>query len=289
MKRVFVDGAAGTVGMSLRPHLDALVAQGRMALIELPPASRRDSLARQAAMRQADLVVLCLPDEAAREAVALVEQCNPAARILDASAAHRCAPGWVYGLPELTSRATISQARLVANPGCFATGAILLAAPLRALLGPSAWVPFQGITGYSAGGRKAQARPDMPRLVQLGLAHRHLPEIARYAHLTPALTALVGDWYRGMLVQATLPLPLDAVLEAYRTAYASHSHIRVQQAGPEQRQLSAQVANGTNEVHLCVAEQAYGGVTVAAAYDNLGKGSAGAAAVNLAWMLEEES
>ena len=285
MKRVFVDGAAGTVGLALRPHLDALAEQGRLELIELPEASRRDVTARQEAMRQADLIVLCLPDDTAREAVAMVDDCHPEARILDASAAHRCAPGWVYGLPELMSHAPIRSARRVANPGCFATGAILLGAPVSRLLGANAWVPFQGITGYSAGGRKAQAASDMPRLVQMGLVHRHLPEIARYAYLSPVLTALVGDWYQGMLVQATLPLAADEVMDAYRAAYAQYPHIQVQLAGPEQRQLSAQCANGTNEVHIRVAEQPYGGVTVAAAYDNLGKGSAGAAAVNLALML----
>lgn len=286
MKRVFVDGASGTVGLALRPHLDALVAQERLELIELPAASRREPDARKDAMRQADLIVLCLPDDAAREAVAMVDQCHPEARILDASAAHRCAPGWAYGLPELTSPDLIRRARRIANPGCFATGAILLGAPISRELGEKAWVPFQGITGYSAGGRKAQAAPDMPRLVQMGQYHRHLPEIQRYANIaSPVLTTMVGDWYQGMLVQATLQLPADTILAAYQAAYASHRNIHVHPASPSLRQLSAQCANGTNEVHLRVVEQPYGGATVVAAYDNLGKGSAGAAAVNLSLML----
>lgn len=297
MTKVFIEGSAGTVGMALRPFITQMQAEGLISGVaetirvdDRPEAERMASRERLAAW--ADVAVLCLPDEAAVETVERIRRVNPRARILDASAAHRCSEGWTYGLPEVTAEAEIARAQYVANPGCFATGCILLARPLRALLNASAsanagarpWVPFQGITGYSAGGRKAVQGE--PRLVQLGSEHRHLPEIARYAGVSPVLTTLVGDWYQGMLVQATVGLGANLVYERYLSAYGDNPGITVTLADADHRRLSATEANGTNDVHIVVAKQLYGGTTVAASYDNLGKGAAGAAAHNLRLMLE---
>lgn len=289
MTRLYVDGAAGTVGLALAPYLQDMLRAGVVESVStLPDPVRKDQLHRQRAMAAADLIVLCLPDEAAPEAVALVRQVNPSARILDASAAHRCDPDWVYGLAELTPASVIQTASLVANPGCFATGAILLARPLRGLLAPEGdlpWVPFQGVTGYSAGGREAAPDPMHPWLTQLGVTHRHLAEIQKYGGVTPALTTLVGSWERGMIVQATLPVQADAAMAAYEQAYQGSPCIQLARApdgdpdGP--RRLSAQACNGTNDVRIVVAGHPHGGTTVAAAYDNLGKGAAGSAALNL--------
>lgn len=289
MTRLFVDGASGTVGMALQPHLTHLLAEGLVQQVHtLSPEQHRESAARQAAMAEADLVVLCLPDEIAPPAVDMALAANPAIRILDASAAHRCAPGWTYGLPEVTPAAEIAAAQFVANPGCFATGCILLARPLHQLLShqagnPLPWAAFQGITGYSAGGMKAQPHDSMPYLTQLGKAHRHLPEIERYARVKPHLTTMVGNWRHGMLVQLAVDLPVADVLQAYYATYAG-TPVEVSLAGDGHRRLSVQESRGHDSAHIMVAEQPHGS-TVAIQFDNLGKGSAGAAAENLRLML----
>lgn len=288
MPRIFIDGAAGTVGMALS---ELLSREAQYNLLVLPEAKRRDIAARQKAMSEADVVVVCLPDEAAEGSVALIQESNPHARILDASAQHRCAPGWVYGLPEVVGEAAIRFAKQVANPGCFATGCILLARPLADELakeGPP-WLPFQGFTGYSAGGKEASVSVDQPWLAQLGVAHRHLPEIKRYGDVLPVLTTMVGSWYQGMMVQATVPIPFMQVWAAYERAYGEVADIELLVPKKGQRRFMAKCNNGTNRVSIMVVGQPNGGTTVAAAYDNLGKGSAGAAAANLRLMLSEEA
>jgi len=293
MTRLFVDGAAGTVGLAVQPHLAQLQADGLLSdIIVLKESERKDAGRRAEAMAAADIVLLCLPDEVAEEAAKLVAKVNPRARVLDASAAHRCDDNWVYGLPEVTGKTEIRVAQRVANPGCFATGCILLGRPLAyrfksALQTPTGkpCMAFQGVTGYSAGGSRAEVSAEMPYLTQLGTAHRHLPEIERHTGLAPTLTTIVGGWYQGMLVQATVPVPVAEVMEAYLEAYDGwFKHITVTQAGSGQRRLTAVSQNGTNDVHIMVGDQPYGTV-VAAAFDNLGKGSAGAAADNLRLML----
>lgn len=291
-RRLFVDGASGTVGLAIRPYLKQLLEDGVLEeVLTLEEAFRKNVAARRASMAGSDIVLLCLPDDAARDAVQMAREVNPAVRILDASATHRCDAEWQYGLSELFPRQTIREAQFVANPGCFATGCILLAQPLSSWFkyeltreNGLPWMAFQGVTGYSAGGVKTQSSEDMPYLAQLGTVHRHLPEIERYALVTPALTTMVGNWYQGMLVQSTLQLDAEEVFEMYLAAYNGHENIIVSMAGPEQRRLSAVEQNGTTKVHIVVASQPTGCV-VAAAYDNLGKGSAGAAAHNLRLML----
>ncbi|KVP65569.1 hypothetical protein WJ96_04165 [Burkholderia ubonensis] len=284
MKTMFVDGAAGTVGSALQPYLEQLQSEGLIELFTLPDSMRKIPAYRKHAMRNAELVVVCLPDAEAGDAVSLIESCNPCARILDASATHRCHPDWVYGLPEFISAQAIAQARKVANPGCFATACILGGKPLVDAFGPAQLV-FQGITGYSAGGRKGQAE-GTPRLVQFGKAHRHLPEIERYTGaLAPVLTTTVGPWKQGMLVQTFVNQPEDVVLQVYEDAYRGHQEVRVARAESLNYRVNPKSCNGSNEALICVAGQPNGGSSVAVVIDNLGKGSAGAAAANLRLML----
>lgn len=283
MLKVFVDGAAGTVGAALHPHLALMEADGLIELVTLPDTLRKDLSARQDAMCLAALVVLCLPDAEAGAAVALLESVNPGARILDASATHRCHADWVYGFPEVTSASAITAADRVANPGCFASACILAGKPLVDAFGVDQ-LQFQGITGYSAGGRKAT--PDaMPRLVQFGKAHRHLPEIARYTGAVPMLTTTVGPWRNGMMVQTFIPQPEDQVILAYQEAFGGNQGVRVLSAESLNHRVDPQCCNNSNEVLVCVAGQPNGGSAVAVVLDNLGKGSAGAAADNLRLMV----
>jgi N-acetyl-gamma-glutamyl-phosphate reductase len=286
-QRLFVDGAAGTVGMALQPHLDRLVNEGLIELITIPDAMRKEEHYRREAMKQADLVVLCLPDALAGAAVSMLEACNPGARILDASAVHRVHDGWVYGLPEVVTPQAIAGARRVANPGCFATACILGGAPLsNAFVGLTQLV-FNGLTGYSAGGRRAQA-DSTPRLVQFGRVHRHLAEIERFTGTQPVLTTTVGPWYQGMMVQTHVPQTEEQVILAYQEAYQGHTMVEVVRATEVEGRVNPQACNGTNEVLICVAGQPYGGTSVAVVLDNLGKGSAGAAAANLRLMLTSQ-
>lgn len=285
MLRIFVDGAAGTVGAALQPHLEQMQAEGLIEVVTLEDALRKDLSSRQDAMGLADLVVLCLPDAEAGAAVALVEGINPGARILDASAAHRCNDDWVYGFPEVTSAAAIMAARRVANPGCFASACILAGRPLVETFGHTKLV-YQGVTGYSAAGRKG--KPDgMPRLVQFGKPHRHLPEIARYTGAAPVLTTTVGPWRQGMMVQTYVPEGEDQVILAYEKAYQGYQEVRVARAADFDHRVDPQCCNGTNGALVVVAGQPCGGSIVAVVLDNLGKGSAGAAALNLRLMLEK--
>jgi N-acetyl-gamma-glutamyl-phosphate reductase len=292
MTKLFIDGAAGTVGMAIAPHLKQLLKDGLLSEVAmLGDDCRKIRDARLSGMAEADIVLLCLPDDIARDAACMAANANPDVRILDASAAHRCDEDWQYGMPELFPDWKIGQARRVANPGCFATGCILLAEPLTQgsdlLPGPThkKWMAFQGVTGYSAAGVKAQDRDSMPYLTGMGTEHRHLPEIQLYSRVLPALSTIVGDWYQGMLVQSTILAPAEDVFDAYCAAYEDQQHITVTLAKSGDRRLSAVANNGTNDVSIMVAEQPDGFCVVAAAFDNLGKGSAGAAAHNLRLML----
>ncbi len=284
MKKVFVDGAAGTVGSALQPYLEQLAAEGLIEIFRLPESMRKLPAYRRLAMREVDIVVLCLPDAEAVEAARLVQACNPKARILDASATHRTNPDWVYGLPEVVPPASIANARYVANPGCFATACILGGKPLVDAFGVGQLV-FQGLTGYSAAGSKGKAE-GTPRLVQFGKPHRHLPEIARYTGVqSPVLTTTVGPWKQGMLVQTFVNLPEDELLTVYGATYRDNSAINVVRAAALANRVNPKACNGTNDTLICVAGQPGGGSSIAVVIDNLGKGSAGAAADNLRLML----
>lgn len=305
--RVFIDGQAGTTGLEIHARLRELP---QIELLEIDPVRRKDAAARREILNAADAVILCLPDDAAREAVALIE--SPAVRVIDASTAHRVAEGWVYGLPELapSQRAAVAAATRVGNPGCYPTGFVLAVRPLvdAGLLRDDFDPTVHALSGYSGGGRAMvdryraleagdpRAMP-APRPYALGLDHKHLPEMTRYAGLAraPLFTPMVGAFYKGMLVQVPLPASVltrsmtpESLAQLYAERYADDPFISVAlpdgRAALEDGFLDPQACNGTNRVELLVfgrREQ----LLVVARLDNLGKGAGGAAVQNLNLML----
>jgi N-acetyl-gamma-glutamyl-phosphate reductase len=304
--RVFIDGAAGTTGLEIRQRL---ASRAELELVSLPDSARKDPAARQGALNNADLVILCLPDVAAREAVALID--NPAVRVIDASTAHRVAEGWTYGFAELEPEGArnIAASKRVANPGCWATGFLAIVAPLvRAGLVPEDFpVSANGISGYSGGGKSMvaefedEAAPNhtgtVSRLYALSLAHKHLPEMQRHAGLShpPLFEPSVGRFYRGMLVEVPLPLwalpakPKPADLHAaLAERFAGKPLVRVAplEEAASLQTLDAEILAGSNSLTLYVfANAAAGQARLVAALDNLGKGAGGAAIQNLNLML----
>jgi len=297
---LFIDGEAGTTGLGIRQRLEGFPIE----LLGIDAARRKDSLARQALMAKADLVILCLPDEAAREAVALAEALgDDAPRILDASSAHRTAPGWVYGFAELEEgqAARIAAARRVSNPGCYATGAIALLRPLIAagLVQAGHPIAINAVSGFSGGGRQmieAHERTGGPgfELYGLGFDHKHLPEIERHSGLAqrPIFIPSAGHFAQGMLVN--IPLHLDMLpgrpnggdlRAALARHYAGSAYVSVILPDGGTR-LEAEALNGTDRLELRVyADEARRQAVLVARLDNLGKGASGAAVQNLRLML----
>ena len=288
MFKVFIDGSAGTTGLRIRGMLEK---REDVQLIALPEAQRKDPA-------RADVVFLCLPDDAAREAVALVE--NPDTIVIDASTAHRTSPGWAYGFPELSEqhRAAVAHGRRIANPGCYASGFIAIVYPLVKAGIVSSDYPFvcHAVSGYSGAGKKGiaeyeaegrSASYDTPRLYALSLQHKHLPEMKAVCGLTrtPVFNPYVCDYYCGMTVSVPLfadllnkPVSLAQLEELYRSHYAGQRFVRL---GMEPGGfVSANVLNGTNELEILVNgnEERF---LLTARLDNLGKGASGAAIQNM--------
>ncbi|WP_338494682.1 N-acetyl-gamma-glutamyl-phosphate reductase [Erwinia aphidicola] len=294
--RVFIDGQAGTTGLQIQQRL---VNHPQIDMLNIDEAQRKDARARQALMKQADVTILCLPDAAAREAVALADEVG--ARVLDASSAHRVADGWVYGLAELAAdqREKIRAASHVSNPGCYATGAIALLAPLTqaGVLLADRPLAINAVSGYSGGGKqmieKYQQAGTGYAAYGLGFDHKHLKEIQAWSGLSsrPIFQPAVGDYAQGMLVFIPLnDVDGEPLQQALAQFYAAQPFIKVH----ELNQLDAESApyllpeelNNTNNMELFVFSHAEQRQSILVArLDNLGKGASGAAVQNLNIML----
>ena len=293
--KVFIDGAAGTTGLEIAERLSG---RSEFSLITLDDAQRKDSAARREALNEADVAILCLPDDAAREAVEMLDP-SGGTRVIDASSAHRTAEGWCYGFPELVGRDRVSDARRVSNPGCYPTGFLGLVAPLvREGLLPADW-PYavNAVSGYSGGGKSLIERYEIfdpaPAFRAYGydLAHKHLPEMKAHAGLEhPVLFApAVVPAYRGMLVEVPLHLGAmpnephsDALRDALSAFYADSKVVTVDQGtAPSELVIDRDVAP-TDAMELFVFGNEGGwNARLVARLDNLGKGASGAAVQNL--------
>lgn len=301
MHKVFIDGQAGATGLELAGRLGG---RDDIELLHIPPGHRKDAACRARLHRAADVAILCLPDVAARAAVALA----PEARFIDASTAHRLAPGWTYGLPELTagSRAAIAAARWVANPGCYPTGFVLSVRPLidAGLLAAETPLSVNAVSGYSGGGKGLIAKHEgcdasgMPtRAYALRLDHKHVPEMRRHAGTAaaPLFAPMVGHYFKGIVTQVPLfraelrgGAGAADVHEVLAARYAAEPFVKVLPLGEQESRddgfLDPTACNDSNRLELMV----FGGeehVLLASRFDNLGKGAAGAAVQNLNLML----
>ncbi|WP_246312177.1 N-acetyl-gamma-glutamyl-phosphate reductase [Aquabacterium terrae] len=297
---VFVDGDRGTTGLQIAAQLQQ---RSELLLLTLPPERAKDPRWRADALNRCDVAVLCLPDDAARDAAAMVE--NPAVRIIDASSAHRTDAAWVYGLPELCvgQPERIAAARRISNPGCYPTGAVALLRPLvdAGLLPRDHPMTIHAVSGYSGRGRAgveahegadAAAAPPL-QVYGLGLAHKHVSEIQQHAGLDtrPFFVPAYGNYRQGIVLTIPLHLRLlpagtgaERLHECLHARYASARHVHVlgMAEAAALEHLDPRLHNGSNRMSLAVfANQRHGQVLLAAVFDNLGKGASGAALQNL--------
>lgn len=295
--RVFIDGAAGTTGLEIESRL---AGRAEFELLRIDEARRKDAEARREALNAADIVVLCLPDDAAREAVALID--NDTTRVVDASTAHRTAQGWTYGFPELVGRGVVATSKRVSNPGCYSTGFIALVAPLvrAGLITPGTFLSSNAVSGYSGGGKGmiaefegAGGAPTAWRTYALSLVHKHVPEMQRWCGLDnpPLFAPSVANLYRGMIVDVPLfGVDANAARDTLRAFYAGSNIVAVKDS--DEAMLTVEQAADSDRLELFVFGRADGTqCRLVAALDNLGKGASGAAvqSLNLMAGLPEET
>lgn len=305
--RLFIDGQSGTIGLRIHELLER---RSDLSLLRLPDHCRKDPAARKEMLNTCDFAVLCLPDDAARESVSLVD--NHHVRIIDGSTAFRVDPQWVYGLPELTPQhhSRVAAANRVSNPGCWATCVCLLTRPLVefGLLPRDFSLCIHGVSGYSGGGKAAIRRWESPESgleelpfeapYSLDMVHKHIPEIRLHGLLAtePYFRPSVGSFARGLRVEvplhaATLPADLTAerIRQVYRSTYEHQRFIRLgwteADASIEELRFDPRSCNDTNDVLLHVVEHSSGHVLLVVVLDNLGKGASGAAVQALNLML----
>ncbi len=305
MTKIYIDGSAGTTGLGITQRLSS---RSDITLLSIDPERRKDISARSEMLNSADVAILCLPDEAAREAVSLID--NPNTAVLDASTAHRTAEGWCYGMPELGRKQSvcIAQSKRVANPGCHASGFVALTRPLvdMGIIGMDTYLSCHSLTGYSGGGKPMiadytahdSAYPlKSPRIYAIGQTHKHLPEMQKYAELTtaPHFSPIVADFYAGMAVSLPLHktmlqkdiIPTD-LRRIYAEFYENQPMIHVEKMSenrfcPDGFIAANAMAGYDGMVILVVGNSER--MTAIALFDNLGKGASGAAVQNLNLMM----
>ena len=297
--KIFVDGQEGTTGLEINERLQKIT---DIEILKIDQNKRKDIDERKKYINQADIVFLCLPDDAAKESVSLVE--NPATRIIDASTAHRVADSWVYGIPELSAehRKNIANAKKTSNPGCFATGFNIIIYPLvkEKIISPDYPVTCHSVTGYSGGGRRLieifesdenKEKLNSPCFYALSLHHKHLPEMQKHSGLLnpPIFTPIISKFYRGM----TVAIPLhnqnaSEINKFYKNYYQGQNFVKVLpmniQDEFEWGYLNAEACNYTNNIEIMVFGDNKQALVVAR-LDNLGKGASGAAVQNMNIML----
>ena len=299
--KIFIDGEHGTTGLLIR---DLLHERGDIDVVSIAPDKRKDTGERKRLLNSVDLAILCLPDDAARESVAMIE--NPAVRVIDASSAHRVLPDWAFGFPEMTAsqERRIAESRRVSNPGCWSTCFIALARPLvdAGLLPASHAVTTWGVSGYSGGGRQMveefERGENKSTVFSYGLKlnHKHLPEMQQYSGLlhAPLFTPSVGAYRQGMLVHVplhlwSLPKAVSGqqIYDCLAAHYAGKQYVKVMLFGGDPpAELNPEALNGTNQMELFVFENTKNQQAVLVArLDNLGKGAGRAALQNVGLML----
>jgi N-acetyl-gamma-glutamyl-phosphate reductase len=302
--KIFIDGEAGTTGLQIR---ERLAERRDLELLSIPTESRKDKAVRAALLNEADIAILCLPDDAAKESVSLIE--NDRTKVIDASTAHRVAEGWAYGFPEMSKEqaGAIASAKRVANPGCWPQGPIATLRPLiEAGLVPADFpVTVNGISGYTGGGRTmiedyVAKGEDAPEYMPYGLSfkHKHLPELQRYAKLgrVPFFQPVVGNFAQGMVVTVPLQLShlpkvpkgadLHAAIADYYAGIKGFVEVASLEVSERTPELNPEIYNNTNRMRLHVfANDDIAQALLVAVYDNLGKGASGAAVQNMDLML----